>query len=112
MNRGAESAPEFTPRQGQYLAFIHAYTLVNGRPPAQIDMQPFSASPGRPSTNAARARKRRLDLTPTGVAHSIAVLIQRTNLPTLYPGSTQPVRLQQASRQKLTGADQHRFASA
>jgi len=32
---------EFTPRQGQYLAFIHAYTLVNGRPPAQADMQRF-----------------------------------------------------------------------
>ena len=36
MNRAAgDSHPIFTPRQGQYLAFIHAYTLVNGRPPAQ-----------------------------------------------------------------------------
>ena len=25
------SAPGFTPKQGQYLAFIHAYTLVIGR---------------------------------------------------------------------------------
>jgi hypothetical protein len=31
MNRVAgDSHPIFTPRQGQYLAFIHAYTLVNG----------------------------------------------------------------------------------
>ena len=31
MNRAAgDSHPVFTPRQGQYLAFIHAYTLVNG----------------------------------------------------------------------------------
>ena len=42
MNR-QESAPRalFTPRQGQYLAFIHAYTLVNGRPPAHADIQRF-----------------------------------------------------------------------
>jgi hypothetical protein len=31
----------FTATQGQYLAFIHAYTLVNGRPPAEADMQRF-----------------------------------------------------------------------
>ena len=42
MNRAAgDSHPIFTPRQGQYLAFIHAYTLVNGRPPAQADIQRF-----------------------------------------------------------------------
>ena len=42
MNRAAgDSHPIFTPRQGQYLAFIHAYTLVNGRPPAEADMQRF-----------------------------------------------------------------------
>lgn len=42
MNRAAgESHPRFTPRQGQYLAFIHAYTLVNERPPAQADIQRF-----------------------------------------------------------------------
>ena len=34
-------AARFTERQGQYLAFIHAYTKVNGRPPAQADLQRF-----------------------------------------------------------------------
>jgi repressor LexA len=33
--------PGFTPRQGQYLAFIHYYTKVNGRPPAEADFQRF-----------------------------------------------------------------------
>ena len=33
----------FTERQGQYLACIHAYTKVNGRPPAQADMQRYFA---------------------------------------------------------------------
>ena len=32
---------EYTPRQGQYLAFIYHYTKLNGRPPAQADMQRY-----------------------------------------------------------------------
>jgi DNA-binding MarR family transcriptional regulator len=31
--------PRFTDTQGQYLAFIYAYTRVLGRPPAEADMQ-------------------------------------------------------------------------
>ncbi len=31
----------FTDRQGQYLAFIYAYTRVNGRPPAEADLQRY-----------------------------------------------------------------------
>jgi DNA-binding MarR family transcriptional regulator len=31
--------PCFTATQGQYLAFIYAYTRVLGRPPAEADMQ-------------------------------------------------------------------------
>jgi DNA-binding MarR family transcriptional regulator len=37
------SSPRFTDTQGQYLAFIHAYALVNGRPPAEADIQRFFA---------------------------------------------------------------------
>lgn len=32
---------QFTKQQGQYLAFIHAYTLLNRRPPAEADFQQF-----------------------------------------------------------------------
>src|SRR3954449_2619824 len=40
------SAKTFTDRQGQYLAFIDAYTRVHGRPPAESDMQHrFGVSP-------------------------------------------------------------------
>jgi Mn-dependent DtxR family transcriptional regulator len=35
--------PAFTDKQGQYLAFIHAYLLVMGRPPAEADIQRFFA---------------------------------------------------------------------
>src|SRR6187402_2738445 len=40
------SATRFTDTQGQYLAFIDAYTRVHGRPPAESDMQRhFGVSP-------------------------------------------------------------------
>ncbi len=31
----------FTPKQGRYLAFIYYYTKLNGRPPAEADMQRY-----------------------------------------------------------------------
>lgn len=31
----------FTERQGQYLAFTHAYTKINGRPPAEAGMRKY-----------------------------------------------------------------------
>jgi len=34
-------APRFTPKQGQYLAFIDAYTRVNRQPPAERDIQRY-----------------------------------------------------------------------
>lgn len=37
----SKSAPSFTEKQGQYLAFIHAYTLLNRQPPAEADFQRF-----------------------------------------------------------------------
>lgn len=33
--------PRFTDKQGQYLAFIYNYTVLNGRPPAEADMERF-----------------------------------------------------------------------
>ncbi len=68
MNRAAgDSRPDFTPRQGQYLAFIHAYTLVNGRPPAQADMQRFfRVTPPTVYQMLLTLEKARADLTPAG----------------------------------------------
>lgn len=39
-------APKFTAKQGQFLAFIHYYTKIHGRPPAELDLQLyFKVSP-------------------------------------------------------------------
>jgi DNA-binding MarR family transcriptional regulator len=35
------TAKTFTPKQGQYLAFIHLYTRLHRRPPAETDMQQY-----------------------------------------------------------------------
>jgi len=42
-------APTFTPKQGQYLAFIYAYTRVLGRPPPKPTCRGASASARPPS---------------------------------------------------------------
>jgi len=70
------SAKSFTERQGQYLAFIDAYTRVHGRPPAETDMQRhFQLSP--PSVHQMVLTLERLGHTsaPARIARSIEVLL-------------------------------------
>ena len=35
------TAKTFTPKQGQYLAYIHLYTRLHRRPPAEADIQQY-----------------------------------------------------------------------
>ena len=37
----SRSEKTFTPKQGQYLAFIHLYTRLHRRPPAETDMREY-----------------------------------------------------------------------
>ena len=82
MNRAAgDSHPSFTPRQGQYLAFIHAYTLVNGRPPAQADIQRFfRLTPPSVHQMLLTLERGGLISRRAGVPRSIAVLVDRSAL--------------------------------
>jgi DNA-binding MarR family transcriptional regulator len=93
MNRApADSHPVFTPRQGQYLAFIHAYTLVNGRPPAQADLQRFfQVTPPSVHQMLLTLERQGLISRRSGIPRSIAVLVNRADLPALEPGYGQPV---------------------
>ncbi len=82
--------PSFADKQGQYLAFIHAYALVNGRPPAEADMERFfGVTP--PSVHRLiveleeRGLIRRLPRQP----RSIEVLLDPNELPRLLP---QPIK--------------------
>ncbi|HEV7880370.1 MarR family transcriptional regulator [Bradyrhizobium sp.] len=93
MNRAGESPLEFTQRQGQYLAFIDAYTLVNGRPPAQADMQRFfSVTSPTVHQMLLTLEKAGLISRKPGVARSVTVLVNRDHLPRLDSAEDQTVK--------------------
>ncbi len=87
MNRTAsDSRPDFTPKQGQYLAFIHAYTLVNGRPPAEADMiRFFKVTPPTVHQMVLTLEQAGLISRQPGVARTIKILVDQTALPALKP---------------------------
>jgi LexA DNA binding domain len=95
MNRVAgDSRPDFTQRQGQYLAFIHADTLVNGRPPAEADMQRFfRVTPPSVHQMVITLEQAGLISRQPGVARSIVVLVDRSALPELNSANDQPVKI-------------------
>ena len=80
MNRAAaDSHPRFTPRQGQYRAFIHAYTLVNERPPPQADIQRFfRLTPPSVYQMLLTLEREGLIARRAGVPRGIAVLVDRS----------------------------------
>ena len=81
----------FTDRQGQYLAFIDAYTRVNGRPPAEADMQRhFRVSPPSVHQMIITLERAGLIRRQPGLARSIQVLVEPECLPILRPA--QPVK--------------------
>src|ERR1700676_4625587 len=82
MNRAVgDSHPVFTPRQGQYLAFIHAYRLGAGAPPAQADIQRFfRVTPPSVHQMLLVLERDGLISRRPGIARSIAVLVERADL--------------------------------
>ena len=75
---------EYTPKQGQYLAFIYYYTKINGQPPAEHDMaRYFGVSPPSVHQMVVTLEKRRLIERVPGQARSIRLLLGREELPDL-----------------------------
>lgn len=89
----ASSTPRFTEKQGQYLAFIHTYVLLNRQPPAEADFQRFfCVTP--PSVHQMIIQLERLGFirrTPRQ-ARSIELLVPADQLPTLQPIKTSVAR--------------------
>lgn len=74
----------FTRLQGQYLAFIQAYTNVMGRPPAEADMQrQFKVSPPSVHQMVLTLETHGLISRRPGEARSVRVLVPRDQLPAL-----------------------------
>lgn len=74
----------FTEKQGQYLAFIHAYAKINGRPPAEADMQRhFGVTPPTVHQMVLNLDRARLIERIPGTPRSIRVLVDPNRLPIL-----------------------------
>ena len=77
-------AREVHKKQGQYLAFIAAYTKVNGIAPEEADMQRyFKVTPPSVHQMVLGLERRGLILRTPGRARSIKVLVPRDQLPQL-----------------------------
>jgi len=78
------TVPTFTLKQGQYLAFIYAYTRVLGRPPAEADLERhFGVSPPSVHQMVLTLERAGLIRRQPGVARSIEVLVSPEQLPVL-----------------------------
>jgi DNA-binding MarR family transcriptional regulator len=66
--------PIYTERQGQFLAYIHQYSIVNGHAPAEADMQRF------------------FHITPPSV-HSMVLILERRGLIRRLPGQARSITL-------------------
>jgi DNA-binding MarR family transcriptional regulator len=81
--------PSFTDKQGQYLAFIDAYTRVHGRAPAEADMQRhFGVTPPSVHQMVLTLERAGLIRRQPGLARSIQVLVDPDRLPRLRPPQT------------------------
>jgi len=75
---------KYTPKQGQYLAFIHYYTRIHGRAPAEADMERyFRVAYSSIHEMIITLEKKGLITRTPGESRSIRVLLPREELPDL-----------------------------
>ena len=76
----------YTPKQGQYLAFIYYYTLINRQAPAELDMQRFfGVSPPSVHQMILTLERGGLISRIPGQGRSIALRVPKERLPDLEP---------------------------
>ena len=84
MRSRPDTKPEYTPRQGQFLAFIHHYAKLNRRPPAEADMaRYFRITPPSAHQMVVTLEQHGLIERVPGQARSIRLLLAREDLPDL-----------------------------
>ena len=80
----SHAAVNFTPKQGQYLAFIHLYIRLPRRPPAETDMQQhFRVSPPSVHQMVLTLERAGLIRRQSRTPRSIEVLVDPKHLPEL-----------------------------
>ena len=76
--------PEYTTKQGQYLAYIYYYTKVNRQPPSELDMQWFfGVTPPTVHQMVLKLEERGFISREPGKARTIRVLLPPEELPDL-----------------------------
>lgn len=83
------STYSFTEKQGQYLAFIHTYSLLNRQPPAEADFQRFFCV-SAPTVHQMIVQLERLGFIrrKPRQSRSIELLVPVEELPRLQPINT------------------------
>src|ERR1700710_2480244 len=89
----SKSTLPFTEKQGQYLAFIHTYILLNRQPPAEADFQRFfGVSPPAVHDMILGLERRGLISRVPRQPRSIRLMVSATDLPHLPSIDTSVVR--------------------
>ena len=84
MNQLLDEKHAFTAKQGQYLAFIKAYTQINGRAPSERDIQTyFKVTPPTVHTMILTLERRALIARTPAMPRSIRILADQNTLPPL-----------------------------
>nr|VFJ60886.1 MAG: repressor LexA [Candidatus Kentron sp. FM]VFJ62469.1 MAG: repressor LexA [Candidatus Kentron sp. FM]VFK14228.1 MAG: repressor LexA [Candidatus Kentron sp. FM] len=79
-----KTEPAYTPKQGQYLAFIHHYQKLHGVAPAQADIQKyFKVTPPTVHGMLLKLEEKRYIRRQPGVARSIEILLPEKDIPDL-----------------------------
>ena len=83
--RGAGPEERYTPKQGQYLAFIHDYTKLHGRPPAEAEIQRcnFKTTPPAVHSMVKQLENKGIIKRTPRQACSTKLLLSREELPDL-----------------------------
>jgi len=78
------SGQSFTEKQGQYLAYIYAYTRLHRRPPAEADMQQyFRVSPPSVHQMVLTLERAGFIRRKPRIARSIELIVDPEHLPDL-----------------------------
>jgi DNA-binding MarR family transcriptional regulator len=76
--------PPYTERQGQYLAYLHQYSILNGYAPSEADMQRFfQVTPPTVHQMVLTLERRGFIQRIPGQARSITLIVPPESLPSL-----------------------------
>ena len=101
-------AEPFTKRQGEYLAFLHLYSLLNKRPPAEADFQAYFgvSAPAAHQMLISLQNRGLIHKTP-GQARSLRLLVAPETLPSLTGSSHESRHNPAAARGSFVGRYPH-----